>query len=117
MVSAFHNIALANKTYAFAKDLNGEHLYNGKKVLTINKVQQKGVYAPLTSSNNFYVSVGEGHTLAHCFANLKNPEFFESIFSIIINVWGLIDSRETNEEGMLPAVSWMKNTFSFLIEE
>jgi len=76
MVSAFHNIALADKTYAFAKDLSGEHLYNGKKVLGINKVQQKGVYAPLTSTNNFYVSVGSDHTLAHCFANLKNPEFY-----------------------------------------
>lgn len=59
-MSASHNIALMDGTYKFASELLGEYLHNGQSVSSINTKIERGVYAPLTASGNYYVSMGNG---------------------------------------------------------
>lgn len=47
-------------TYKFASELLGEYLHNGQSVSSINTKIERGVYAPLTASGNYYVSMGNG---------------------------------------------------------
>lgn len=83
-----HNIALQDGSYAFAKDVADQYLYNGQKVVKVEEVVGEGIYAPMTEAGNFYVKVGKDQkTLAHCFANIRNPEFYKPFFLTIWKVW------------------------------
>lgn len=117
MVSSHHNIALSDGSYAFAQELLGKTLHNGEIVTNVQKVTARGVYAPMTGQGNFYVKSSDSEkALAHCFANIRNPEFYESIVSTIWQGWELFGGS-TQVQEIHPAAKWMMNTFSFLMEQ
>jgi hypothetical protein len=55
-------------------------------------------------------------TLAHCFANIRNPEIYEPIVSMIWQGWELFGGSDHAEE-IHPAAKWMMTKFSFLMEQ
>lgn len=114
--SPYHNIAILDGSYSFAKDLLNQHLHNGQIVKSIKNTTEKGIYAPMTRSGNYYIKLGEGKVLAHCFAHLKNPEFFEPIVNLIWNAWEIVYGKNTNSD-IHPAAAWMMNNFAFLVEK
>lgn len=74
-----------------------------------------GIYAPLTQSSNFYIKVGQNHkTLAHSYAYIQNPQFYEPFCNMIFTVWETLYGKPTSSE-VHPAADWMKNTFYFLL--
>lgn len=74
------------------------------------------MYAPLTRSGNYYILTSEDEkVLAHNFANIRNPECYESAFRSIVGVWEMIYGE--NEGEMHPVADWMKKTFSFAVWE
>lgn len=90
VVSDMHSVKLLSGEYAFAKDLNGSYLSNGEKVTKIGTKKEAGVYAPFTNSGNFFVKVSDSsRTLAHCFAYIDDPEFYEPFVSTIFSLWEL----------------------------
>ena len=91
IASDFHNIRLINSTFAFTKNLNGQFLENGQKVIELASITKEGIYAPLTESSNFYIHLGNNEkTLAHSYAYLPNPEFYEPMVNLIIGGWELM---------------------------
>ena len=116
MASDFHNIALMDGTYSFAKDVNGKFLFNGEQVLSVKNVTETGIYAPLTQTSNFYIMVGESErTLAHSYAYIQNPEFYEPFVNFILAGWGILYTHNDND--IHPAAKWMQKVFSFLLDQ
>jgi hypothetical protein len=61
------------------------------------------------------VKSGEGRVLAHCFANVRNPEFYEPFVFTIFKLWETFSGKYEVEK-MHPAAEWMKQTFNILVE-
>ena len=116
MASHYHNVALMDGSYTFAKDLNPELLFNGQGISSMKNVSKPGVYAPLTASSNFYIKVGNEKTLVHSYAHIKNPTAYEPFFNLVFSVWETMFEVEENFE-VHPAAKWMKETFTMLIEQ
>lgn len=86
--SAFHNIGLIDGTYSYAKDLHNQFLSNGEKVIRVTTKQDTGVYTPFTDNGNFFISLNnQKKTLVHCFANIKNPDFYMPFVRPIFIGW------------------------------
>ncbi len=115
--SPYHNIAVLDGSYSFAKDLLNKNLHNGQIVKQIKNITEKGIYAPMTRSGNYFVQLGEeGKVLAHCFAHLKYPQYFEPIVNFIWNTWEMVYGENKNSD-IHPAAAWMMNNFAFLVEK
>jgi hypothetical protein len=88
VTSPMHSIAtgsIRDSTYVFADDLQvGQALIaaNGSSVAVrkLRKQQAKGFYSPLTHTSNFFVgSSPRSAVLAHNFAHLTTPRWYEPI--------------------------------------
>lgn len=114
LVSHTHNILTEQLVYAFPEDLEGQSLFSLGKVESIEVTQAAGKFAPKTETNNFFVYLensSEKKVLAHCFAEVRDPQRFEIPVKIIESVWNWF---EDSENDVHPSYIWMHQTFTFL---
>lgn len=114
--SSFHNIAVQNHSYIFAKDLLSERLHgSGKDVKRIETVIEKGIFSPLTASGNFFILNSNNETvLVHCFAHVKNPVSYERIVHTVISLYDTF--FEQSYEEIHPLGRWFKGLWSLVFE-
>ena len=108
MVSAKHNIATAKNTYSFADEAS--HVFGQGEIISVEKIKAKGLYAPKTESNNYYVFIDGTDAdmmLAHCFAHIRNPTFYEGMFSLVESTWNLFDPSAVSHD-VHPSYTWMQ---------
>jgi len=99
-VSQYHNIATLNELneleYRFGGEVLNRTLMSSEEgqaysVKEIGRKVLKGIYAPYTSLGNYYIVSEDDpsyHFLAHCFAHLKDPEYYELLFDWSVEVCG-----------------------------
>lgn len=82
-------------------------------------MNEKGMYAPMTYNNNYFVftSIGDKGVkiLAHDFANIRYPESYEPLGNIIFSFYEYFAGKQ-EQTGIHPAASWLMKKFDFLIE-
>jgi hypothetical protein len=115
-VSAKHNLASKTKEFRFAEEI--DTLYPAGVVSSVSKVNAHGLFAPKTTSNNFFVlledSVNGEKALAHCYAHIRNPELYETPFAVIESLWDFFGAESSSD--VHPSFSWMQETFQILQE-
>ena len=116
MTSHFHNIAVKDRSYLFGKELVNEELYGNEiHVNSIEEIEQRGMYAPLTESGNYYILTSEEEKiLAHNFANVRRPELHEPGMKYAIKLWDWVYGE--SKEEIHPVAEWLMTTFSFILE-
>ena len=84
----------------------------------MQKTKAHGLFAPKTASNNYYVHI-EGtesdKMLAHCFAHIRNPLFYEDMLDLVESAWNLIDPSACTLD-VHPSYTYLQNTLTFLLE-
>lgn len=71
----------------------------------------------MTKAGNFFVKTSENQrTLAHCFANIRNPDFYKPVVTAIWQGWELVMGESEGSE-IHPAAQWMMSAFKFLMEK
>ncbi len=73
-VSAKHNIATGMGEFHFADELEHRGIWGVGGVRKVSKAINVGKYSPKTTTNNYFVYVGQQKVLAHCFAHIRNPQ-------------------------------------------
>ena len=96
LVSHTHNVATEDLSYAFPEDLEGQSLFGLGKVRSVEGTQSTGMFAPKTKTNNYFVYLNDSSekVLAHCFAEVRNPERFELPVALIESVWDFFGESE-----------------------
>lgn len=96
-----HNVAIYdtddNIQYIFAKDVKvGNKLVTANNNSTLVEATgtafKKGMYAPLTKANNFYVAGDKNMFLVHCFAVIAKPTEYETYVQYAMSIGQLFDS-------------------------
>lgn len=97
----------------------GKILHSGHPVTKLTPTTAKGIYAPMTKSGTFYIRTSSStRTLAHCFANIRNPDFYQPIVTTLWQAWELFFGPGNSESTEIhPAASWMIEKFGFLMEQ
>lgn len=107
-VSPKHNLASRTHQFRFAEETDS--LFPARTVDSVQKVTALGLYAPKTTSNNFFVllegSKGEEKALAHCFAHIRNPELYETPFAMVEALWDFFVPE--GEAEVHPSYKWMQ---------
>ena len=94
----------------------GENLFGLGRVSSVDRTVKKGLYAPKTKTNNYFVYLNgsEGKkVLAHCFAQIRSPQNYELLVELIESAWNLVAS---SEEDVHPSYKWMQETFTIVQE-
>ena len=121
--SAYHNIAIQDGKYVFAKDLEGINLFSNKRnknvgsVKEINTQTKQGMYAPKTRSGNYYIMLNfEAHILAHNYAHIKDPVNYETMVDFMFNTYEYLYGKPADIDEAHPVANWMTTKFSFITE-
>lgn len=115
-VSAKHNLASKTREYRFAEE--AESLFPSGNVESVSKVVSLGVYAPKTTSNNYFVlledSSNQGKALAHCYAHVRNPELYDGTVDLIEAIWDFFGGEW--EGDIHPSTIWLEKSLKILQE-
>ena len=69
-----------------------------------------GVYAPKTTSNNYFILLeegnGEGKGLAHCYAHVRNPERYDGVVDMMEWLWDFFGGEI--EGDIHPSSVWLR---------
>ena len=60
----------------------------------MQKVRRQGFYAPKTKSNNYFIFLRgsyEEKVLAHNYAHVRNPHYYDDIVDTIEAIWNFVD--------------------------
>ena len=69
----------------------------------------------MTNSGNYFIlNNNEEKVLAHCFANIRNPTFYEPFVKIAMIAHDKI--MGIPEDKIHPVASWLTEKLSFLVE-
>ena len=115
IVSGKHNVA-TTEGYKLAEEVT--ELRGVGKVTGVRQVKASGMYSPRTESSNYFVYLNgseDKKALAHNFAHVRNPQFWEPIFDSIEAVWDMFDNEAKHAEKH-PSHAWMQETFSIVQE-
>lgn len=93
-------------------------------VTDISKTTKKGLYAPLTESNNYYIFqvnptgkvIINEKVLAHCYAQIRNPTLYEPIIDVAIAFYETSYGKPSEELIIHPVAKWFAGNFKFLLE-
>lgn len=66
------------------------------------------------SSNYFILKNNEEKLLAHCFANVKNPTFYEPFVKIALKSYDILMGASENK--IHPVAAWLMEKLPFLME-
>jgi hypothetical protein len=120
VASPRHLLATGKQAYSFASELSvGRTLVREGKdaalvedvtVESISETQGKGLYAPLTLTTNYFVGeVMSPGVLAHSFAELRHPQWYERTFHAMLTVAEFfkpkINAIDANDQAYLHPVA------------
>ena len=124
-VSGKHNLAFKAQssiyTFGFPIDETEEKLLYpcSKKIVSKKTFTATGKYAPLTSESSYLVFTSNNFEpiLAHDFANIRNPENYETAVNAVLGVSKVMNGGHLlNADGVHIGADWMMGKFSFLME-
>ena len=134
-VSPNHNIAISVDTdidptgikYSFAADaMVGDVLVNPYGTTTITSVKEitkTGFYSPFTTHSTLYVGDDQMLFLAHSFASIKNPVYYEGMvhnaFSMALMFNSSINDvdMESSKEYTNPVAAKLQKYFFFMVDK
>jgi len=128
-VSAQHNVAiLADETvkYIHAGDivLGNKLISNGNNSTVVHSIKSEmlyGVYAPYTRLANFYVGTTNATYLAHSFAYIRHPVFYECLFAASMRLAEYINPsvhivEDVTSHYLHPVARTLQKIFPFVVD-